>query len=138
MTQRYFSKTTEFVYNTWFCVNCSFVTTVLSYFWIVLLCGCLSIVTVMLKFTTLGSKGVLLCRAGTNGVRRCSSYLFLTSALDGVSSQCHAPVALYPWGKDPQYPLDRRLGGPQSWSGHRGWRKNPLPLLKFKFRSSYV
>jgi hypothetical protein len=23
-------------------------------------------------------------------------------------------------GKDPWYPLDRRLGGPKSWSGHRG------------------
>jgi len=23
-------------------------------------------------------------------------------------------------GKGPRYPLDRRLGGPQSWSGHRG------------------
>jgi hypothetical protein len=32
---------------------------------------------------------------------------FLTSALDG-SGQRHAPAALYP-----QYPLNRRLGGPQ-------------------------
>jgi hypothetical protein len=39
-------------------------------------------------------------------------------------------------GKDPRYPLDRRLGGPQSRSGHRGWRKilclyrgsNPIAL----------
>jgi hypothetical protein len=31
----------------------------------------------------------------------------------GVSGQRHAPAALYPWGKDPRYPLDRRLGGPQ-------------------------
>jgi hypothetical protein len=30
-----------------------------------------------------------------------------------VSGQCYAPAALYPQGKDPQYPLDRRLGGPQ-------------------------
>jgi hypothetical protein len=30
-----------------------------------------------------------------------------------VSGQHHAPAALYPRGKDPQYPLDRRLGGPQ-------------------------
>jgi hypothetical protein len=28
----------------------------------------------------------------------------------------------------PRYPLYRRLGGPQSQSGHRGQRKNPLPL----------
>jgi hypothetical protein len=52
-----------------------------------------------------------------------SSYLFIALALDGVSGQRHAPAALYPWGKDPQYPFDRRLGGPQSWSGSRGYRK---------------
>jgi hypothetical protein len=32
----------------------------------------------------------------------------------GVSGQHHVPAALYPWGKDLRYPLDRRLGGPQS------------------------
>jgi hypothetical protein len=32
-------------------------------------------------------------------------------------------------GKDPRYPLDRKLGGPQSRSGHRGQSKNLLPLL---------
>jgi hypothetical protein len=37
----------------------------------------------------------------------------------GVSGMRHAPTALYPGGKDPQYPLYRRLGGPQSRSGHR-------------------
>jgi hypothetical protein len=45
----------------------------------------------------------------------------------GVSGQHHAPVALYPRGKDPRYPLYRRLGGPQSRSGHRGYRKNLCP-----------
>jgi hypothetical protein len=30
-----------------------------------------------------------------------SSYSFLTLALDGVSGQCHAPIALYPRGRDP-------------------------------------
>jgi hypothetical protein len=35
----------------------------------------------------------------------------------GVSGQRHAPAALYPWGKDPRYPFDWRLGGPQSQSG---------------------
>jgi hypothetical protein len=49
-----------------------------------------------------------------------SSYWFTTSALDGVSGQHHAQAALYPRGKDPRYPVDRRLGGPQSRSGHRG------------------
>jgi hypothetical protein len=47
-----------------------------------------------------------------------SSYSFLTSALDG-SGQRHALAALYSQEKDPQYPLDRRLGGPQRWSGQR-------------------
>jgi hypothetical protein len=31
----------------------------------------------------------------------------------GVSGQHHAPAALYPRGKDPPYPLYRRLGGLQ-------------------------
>lgn len=26
----------------------------------------------------------------------------------------------------PQYPLDRRLGWPQNWSGNRRWEKNSL------------
>jgi hypothetical protein len=41
-----------------------------------------------------------------------------------VSGQLHAPVAL-PQGKRPWYPLDRRLGGPQSRSGRGGVKKNP-------------
>jgi hypothetical protein len=40
-----------------------------------------------------------------------------------VSGQLHAPAALPP-GKAPRYPMDRRLGGPQSWSGRRGVEKN--------------
>jgi len=31
---------------------------------------------------------------------------------------------LYPGGKEPQYPLDRRLGGPQSRAGRGGEEKN--------------
>jgi hypothetical protein len=31
------------------------------------------------------------------------------------------PQSLYTWGKSPRYLLDRRLGGPQSKSGH--WRR---------------
>jgi hypothetical protein len=34
-------------------------------------------------------------------------------------------AAVYPWGKHLWYPLARRLGGPQSWSGHRGQVSNP-------------
>jgi hypothetical protein len=30
------------------------------------------------------------------------------------------PLPLYPWGKSSWYPLDRRLGGPQSRSGRPG------------------
>jgi len=41
----------------------------------------------------------------------------LTSALDGGerSASCPSSFALR---ESPQYPLDRRLGGPQSQSGH--------------------
>jgi hypothetical protein len=41
--------------------------------------------------------------------------LSLTSALDGVGGQRHAPAALPPWKT--RYPLYRRLGGPQDRSG---------------------
>jgi hypothetical protein len=53
----------------------------------------------------------------------------------GVSGQHHAPAALYPRGKGSRYPLYRRLGGPQSRSGHRGYRKNPLSLPGIEPRS---
>jgi hypothetical protein len=53
----------------------------------------------------------------------------------GVSGQRHAPAALYPVKRTP-VPLDRRLGGPQSWSGHRGYGRNLLPLLGIKPRLS--
>jgi hypothetical protein len=49
-----------------------------------------------------------------------------------VSGQRHAPAALYPRGKDPRYPLDRRLGGPQSRSERRGQKKNSLPLSRIE------
>jgi hypothetical protein len=39
-----------------------------------------------------------------------------------VSGQIHAPAILPP-GKEPLYPLDRRLGGPQSQSGRFGEEK---------------
>jgi len=48
-----------------------------------------------------------------------------------VSGHLHAQL-LYPWGKSSQYPLVRRLGGHQSWSGHGDeeilsfcWELNP-------------
>jgi hypothetical protein len=41
----------------------------------------------------------------------------------GISGQQHAPTTLYPPGKT-RYPLYRRLGGPQGWSG---WAENLAP-----------
>jgi len=55
---------------------------------------------------------------GLDGEQRYSSILSLTSALDGVGGQSHAPAALPP-GKT-RYPLCRRLGGPQGRSGQVG------------------
>jgi len=43
-----------------------------------------------------------------------------------VRGQRHAPAAL-PQEKSPWYPLDRRLGGPQSRSGRGGLEKNSQP-----------
>jgi hypothetical protein len=40
-----------------------------------------------------------------------------------VVSFTHRP--LYPQGKSPWYPMDTRLGGPQSRSGRGGEEKNP-------------
>jgi hypothetical protein len=44
-----------------------------------------------------------------------------------VSGRLHTPAALFP-GKEPLYPLDRKLGGPQSRSGHNG-EENKIPSL---------
>jgi hypothetical protein len=44
-----------------------------------------------------------------------------------VSGQLHAPAALPP-GKEPWYPLGRRLYGPQSRFGRGGEEKNSQPL----------
>jgi hypothetical protein len=40
-----------------------------------------------------------------------------------MSGQLHTPAA-FPQGKSPRYPLDRRLGEPQSRSGHGNEEKN--------------
>jgi hypothetical protein len=42
------------------------------------------------------------------------------------------PQSLYPQGKSSWYPLDRRLGGPQSRSGDSGEDKNYQPLSGLK------
>jgi hypothetical protein len=71
------------------------------------------------------------CYEGTWGERSYSSYSFSTSALDGgVSDQRRALAALQSRGKDPQYPLYRRLGGPQSQSGQR-LEEKPFHLCRW-------
>ena len=64
------------------------------------------------------NKGKVLPRTGHEGPEgelKYGSTLPLTSAIDGVGGQPHAPAALSP-GKT-RYPLYRRLGGPQGRSG---------------------
>jgi hypothetical protein len=54
------------------------------------------------------------------------------------------PQPLNPWGKRPWYPLDRRLGGPQSWSGWHGenswpyWDTNSDPSVIQPIASHYT
>jgi hypothetical protein len=36
-------------------------------------------------------------------------------------------LAALPLGKEPQYPLERRVGEPQNWSGQHGEEKNLAP-----------
>jgi hypothetical protein len=56
------------------------------------------------------------------------STFFLTSALVGDEwSASHAPVA-FRRGKSPMFPVDRRVGGPQSRSGRRGEKKILDPI----------
>jgi len=70
-------------------------------------------------------KGKFLPRTGHEGLEgehRYSSTLSLTSALDGIGCQYHAPAALT-LGKT-RYPLYRTLGGPH---GRSGWVRKILP-----------
>jgi hypothetical protein len=48
--------------------------------------------------------------AGAKGERKYSSYSFFTSALDGGEWSASCFGHALPLGKDPQYPLDRRVG----------------------------
>jgi hypothetical protein len=48
-----------------------------------------------------------------------------------VSGQIHAPAA-FPQGKSSRFPLDRRLGGPQSRAGRGGEEKKSQPLPGFE------
>jgi len=51
----------------------------------------------------------------------------LSSELDGGEWSTAHP-SCYIQGKNPRYSLDRRLGGPQSWSGHGGKEKIPVSI----------
>jgi hypothetical protein len=57
---------------------------------------------------------------GAKGERMCSCYSFLTSVLDGIEWSASRSGRTLLLGKDPWCPLNRRLGGPQMWSGQRG------------------
>jgi hypothetical protein len=63
-----------------------------------------------------------LCNEGVWGRGRIYPH-FLDLGTSWRSVVSFTPWPLYPWGKSPLYPLDRRLGGPQSWSGQRGEEK---------------
>jgi hypothetical protein len=52
-------------------------------------------------------------------------YIFVTSALVGGDWSASRPGRFTP-GWSPRYPLDRRLVGPQSWSGWHGEENSPL------------
>jgi hypothetical protein len=60
------------------------------------------------------------------GDRSYSSYPFLTSALEGVSGQHHAPVALYPPGKEPPVPTVQEAG----------WAPEPVLTQRLEEKSS--
>jgi hypothetical protein len=59
-----------------------------------------------------------------------SSLPFTTTALDGDEWSASLPGCALPPGKGPRFPLDRRLGGPQSRSWHRGLRKKSSCLCQ--------
>jgi hypothetical protein len=48
------------------------------------------------------------------------------------------PRPLYPQGKSPWYPLDRRLGGPQSRSRSGGEEKNSQPRRESNPRTPII
>ena len=67
----------------------------------------------------------------------------MTTTLEGVSGQQHAPAALYPIGKT-RYPFYRRLGGPQGRSERAenliptGIRSRTIqPVAQSLYRLSY-
>jgi hypothetical protein len=68
------------------------------------------------------NKAIPLLQCRRQGGEEYRAYSFLTR-LDAGKWSASRPGCALPPGKEPQYPLDRRLGGPQSWSWHRGLEK---------------
>jgi hypothetical protein len=64
---------------------------------------------------------------------RCIAELMHSSTTDGFCitlrwTVSFTPRSIYPLGSSPRHLLDKRLGGPQSWSGHCGGKKSIFPL----------
>jgi hypothetical protein len=72
----------------------------------------------------------------TYGRMEVQLHTFLISALDGHEWSVSRPGRLSPW-KEPRYPLNMRLGGPQSRCGHDGEDTNSVPLPGIGSRASY-
>jgi hypothetical protein len=81
------------------------------------------------------SKAVPIPPCSVQGGEELRLLLILDLSTRWVEWSASCPGRALPSGK-PRCPLYRRLGGPQSWSRHRGWRKNPLPLPGTEPRSS--
>jgi len=71
----------------------------------------------MINFSKNSSPTTLLLRR--KEMRLYNSCSFTTSTLDGGELSASRPGDALPAGKGPLYPLDRRMGGPYSWSGRR-------------------
>jgi hypothetical protein len=67
----------------------------------------------------------------TNGRLEVRALPFLISALDGGEWSASHPGRFTSGGNQPRYPLDRRLGGPQSQSEHYGEEKNLPPFREW-------
>jgi hypothetical protein len=71
---------------------------------------------------------------GSGGIAPC--VLDLVTRWKRVVSFTALP--LYPNRKSPWHPLDRRLGGSQSQSGHREEKNSQLYLLSLKFELHWI
>jgi hypothetical protein len=60
--------------------------------------------------------------------------VFLTLALDAGEWSMITHPPLFCWGKNPRYPLERRLGGPHNWCERHGKEKKSLPLSWLELR----